>query len=177
MSFGVFWSPKKLQKIQHENLEPLFVDERRLAFKRFKSQMRSFLGPDTGASLPRCGCASSQLRMCLAPDADVSCPAFVNKYRHIILNDKFLIIDCTLILHQQNNQNFLTQVKTHLSRDSLSPMKSCQISVKRSVVSVSGKALGVCCRMAVWQLNRRNHRLFSVEQRNRRYVANYKRFW
>lgn len=40
-------------------------------------------------------------------------------------------------------------------------MKSCQISVKWSVVSVSGKALGACCRMAVWQLNRRNHRLFS----------------
>nr|DAO59930.1 MAG TPA: hypothetical protein [Caudoviricetes sp.] len=62
--------------------------------------MRSFLVPDTGASPPRYGCASSQMRMCLAPDADVPCLVFVKKHRHITLNDKFLIIDCTLILHQ-----------------------------------------------------------------------------
>lgn len=34
-------------------------------------------------------------------------------------------------------------------------MKSWQISVKRFVVSVSGKALGACCRMAVLQLDRK----------------------
>ena len=138
------------------------------------SRVQPFQVPDAVVSGPRHGRVSSQMRMCLVPDAGVPRPAFVKKHRHIILNDKFLIIDCSLILHQLNNQILLPQVKTHLSRDSLSPMKSWQISVKRFVVSVSGKALGACCRMAVWQLDRRNHKLFSVEQRSRRYVANYK---